>query len=201
MHDADAGRDDLEGVERLHAPLEKLVALAVALKLNLQVLRERIRCASRIHLHRVIHHEVHRHERFDNLGILSKLSDGAAHRREIDQQRHAGKILQHDARDDEGYLRRARLVGLPVREFLHVGLADLLVVVVPQHRFQHDADAHGQPRDRADSGRFQRGERIKFALLAIAKVEGLERVKQVVAHKKFLQSAGKRPVPTGENAD
>jgi hypothetical protein len=31
VHDADAGRHDLEGVERLHAPLEELVARAVAL--------------------------------------------------------------------------------------------------------------------------------------------------------------------------
>src|SRR5581483_5026546 len=35
--DADAGRDDAERVEGLHAPLEELVALAVPLELELHV--------------------------------------------------------------------------------------------------------------------------------------------------------------------
>ena len=65
VHDADAGRHDLEGVERLHAPLEKLVALAVALEFHLQIPPQRVGRAGKIHLHRVIHHQVHRHERFD----------------------------------------------------------------------------------------------------------------------------------------
>ena len=37
MDDADARRHDLERVERLHAPFEKLVALAIATKLHLQI--------------------------------------------------------------------------------------------------------------------------------------------------------------------
>ena len=163
MHDADAGRDDLERVERLHAPLEELIALTVALKFDLQILGERIRRTGRIHLHRVIHHEVHRHERLDDLGVLAELRHGAAHRSEIHEQRDAGEVLQHDARDHERNLRRARLVRLPVREFLHVRLADLLFVVVAQHGFQHDADAHGQARDGADTGGFQRGKRVELA--------------------------------------
>ena len=77
MHDADAGRDDLEGVERLHAPLEKLVTLAVAREFQLEILLHRVRRAGEIHLHRVIHDQVHRHERFDDLGILAELGDGA----------------------------------------------------------------------------------------------------------------------------
>ena len=38
VDDADAGRHDLEGVERLLAPLEELVALAVALEFEVEVL-------------------------------------------------------------------------------------------------------------------------------------------------------------------
>ena len=43
VHDADARRHDLEGVEGLHAPLHELVALAVALELQLHVEVERVR--------------------------------------------------------------------------------------------------------------------------------------------------------------
>ena len=43
MDDADAGRHDLEGVEGLHAPFEKLITLAIALKLDLEVAPEGIR--------------------------------------------------------------------------------------------------------------------------------------------------------------
>ena len=37
MNDSDAGRDELERFERLLAPLQKLVAFAVALELHFQV--------------------------------------------------------------------------------------------------------------------------------------------------------------------
>ena len=42
VHDAEARRHDAEGVERLHAPLHELVALAVALELELHVEVERV---------------------------------------------------------------------------------------------------------------------------------------------------------------
>jgi hypothetical protein len=42
VHDAEARRHDAEGVEGLHAPLHELVALAVALELQLHVQVERV---------------------------------------------------------------------------------------------------------------------------------------------------------------
>ena len=42
MHDADAGWNDLERIERLHAPFQKLIALAVALEFHLQILFQRV---------------------------------------------------------------------------------------------------------------------------------------------------------------
>ncbi len=60
VHDADARRHDLEGVEGLHAPLHELVALAVALKFQLHVQIQRILGAVVIDLHRVVDHEIHR---------------------------------------------------------------------------------------------------------------------------------------------
>jgi len=52
VDDADAGRHDLERVERLHAPFEKLVALAIAPEFHLQIFLQRIHAAGEIHLHR-----------------------------------------------------------------------------------------------------------------------------------------------------
>ena len=51
MDDANARGNDLEGVEGLHAPLEELVALAVAGELQIEVLLQRVTGAGEIHLH------------------------------------------------------------------------------------------------------------------------------------------------------
>ena len=98
MHDADAGRHHLERVKRLHPPFQKLVALAVARELQIQIPRHRIRAAREIHLHGMVHHQIHRHERLDDFGILAKLRHRTAHRGQIHEQRHAGEILHFYAR-------------------------------------------------------------------------------------------------------
>src|SRR5207247_5376847 len=53
VHDADARRHHLEGVESLHAPFHELVALLVALEFELLVQVERVFRAVVIDLHRV----------------------------------------------------------------------------------------------------------------------------------------------------
>ena len=116
VDDADAGRHDLERVERLHAPLQELVALAVALELELHVEVERVGAPVVVDLHRVVDDEIDRHQRLDDLRILAHVARDGAHRREVDEQRHAGEVLQHDARDDERDLVGARGLRLPVGE-------------------------------------------------------------------------------------
>ena len=177
MHDADARRHHLEGVERLHAPFQKLVALAVAREFQVQIARHGIRAAGKIHLHRVVHHQVHRHQRLDDLRILAQLGHGAAHGRQVHQQRHPGEILQHDARDHERDFRRARLRRLPVGQFPHVRLAHLLAVAIAQDGFQDQPDGNGQFGDGADAGLFQRGQRIEFSAVAVAEFKALQRAK------------------------
>ncbi len=71
VDDADAGRDEAEGLEGLLAPLEELVALAVALEFHLHVELERLRGAGEIHLHGVIDHEVDRDERLDDFRVAA----------------------------------------------------------------------------------------------------------------------------------
>jgi hypothetical protein len=70
VHDAEARRHHAEGVEGLHAPLEELVALAVALELQLHVEVERVLRAVVVDHDRVVHHQIHRHQRFDLLRVV-----------------------------------------------------------------------------------------------------------------------------------
>ena len=69
MHDADAGRNELECLERLLTPFQKLVALAVALELHVEIEAQRLRRTEEIDLDRMIDHEINRNERLDNFRI------------------------------------------------------------------------------------------------------------------------------------
>ena len=155
MDDADAGRHDAEAVERLHTPFEELVARQVARELDLHVALQRVAAARVIDLHGVIHDQIDRHERFDQFGILAERGDRGAHGGQIDQERHAGEILQDDARDHERHLRAALLGRLPVGERAHVVLGDAFPVVIAQHGFEHDPNADRQPRNRPHARGFQ----------------------------------------------
>ncbi len=180
MHDADAGRHHLEGVECLHAPFHEFVALVVALEFHLHVEPQRIRTVEVIDLHRMVNHQIHRHQRLDDLRVFAHLRGSIAHRGEVGQQRHAGEILQHDARHHKGNFLGARCVRLPVRQLADVRLAHLLVVVIAQHRFQHDADRNRQPRDFSYACRFQRGQRIQRTNIAIGEIKSPASVEKIM---------------------
>ena len=176
MHDADTGGNDLERVERLHAPFQKLVTLAVPVEFHLQILFQRVGGTRKVHLHRVVHHQIHRHQRFDDFGVFAHPGGGGAHRRQIHQQRHAGEILQHDARHNKGNFRRAGLNRLPVRQRADRRLAHAFAVAIAEHGFEHEPDGNRQPGNRPDPGLFQLRQRVKPALPAIAQVKCLQRV-------------------------
>ena len=109
-------------------------------------------------------------------GFLPSRCDGGAHRRQIHQQRHAGEILQHDARDDERNFLRAGFGRLPIGQCAHVFFADFFAVAIAQHGFEHEADGDGQLGNRPDAGRFQRGQGMERSLPAAAEFKILERV-------------------------
>ena len=180
MNNADSGRDDFERVEGLHPPFEELVAFAVALEFHVQVARHRFRAAGEIHLHRVVHHQVHRHERLDDFWIPAQTHHRRAHGRQVHQERHAGEILQDNARHDEWNLLGARRFGPPLRQFADVVFRDLLPVAIAQHRFEDQAHGDGQFGNLPDAGFFQGGERVKCGVLAVAGVELLKRIKNVM---------------------
>ena len=148
VDDADAGRDDAKTVERLHAPFEELVARQVARELDLHVALQGVAAARVIDLHGVIDDQIDRHERFDHFRVLAERGDRGAHGRQIDQERHAGEVLQDDARDHERHFPAALRGRLPVGERAHVVLGDALPVVIAQHGFEHDPNADRQPRNR-----------------------------------------------------
>jgi hypothetical protein len=160
VHDADARRHHLERGEGLHAPLQEPVTLGIALEFHLHVEIERVGGVVVVDLDRVVDHQIDRHQRLDPRRILAEPGGGAAHGREIAQQRHAGEILQKDAGDDEGNLRAAGRVGLPAGELPDMCLGDLVPVAVAHQRFQNDAQRHRQPFE-PELQRFrQRGQRM-----------------------------------------
>jgi len=171
VHDAKARRHHTKGVEGLHAPLHELVPLAVAVELQLHVQVQRVRRAVVVHRHRVVHHQVHRHQRLDALGILAQSLRHAAHGSQVGQQGHAGEVLQHHARHRERDLLGALGVGLPAGQLLHVRGRHPFAIAMAQHALQHDAQRLRQSRDRRELAR-QLGQRIEAALLTRGRLEG-----------------------------
>src|SRR6266542_4359790 len=185
MHDADAGRDDLERVEGLHPPLQKLIARAVALEFDLHVFPQRVGRSGDVDLHRVVDDQVHWNQRLDDLRVLAEARHGRTHRGQVYEQRHAREILQDYAGHDERDFGHAGSLRLPIGQSAHVVFLDILAVAVAQHRFEYDANADGRLRDRAYALLFQFGQRIEPALLPVSEIEFLKCVEEVVWHKEF----------------
>ncbi len=189
VHDADARRHETESLERLLAPFEKFVTLAVALEFHLHVQPQRRGRAGKINLHRVIDHEIDRHERLDDFGIAAEALHRAAHRGEIDHQRHAGEILQNDPRDDERNFLVRRRFRVPVGQRLDIFAADLFAVAIPEHRFENDSNADRKARDGTDALFLERGQRMEKRLAPVTGVELLQGV-ELVRHDYFLFRRG-----------
>jgi len=114
VHDAGAGRHDRQAAEGVGTPLEEHEALLVALELEVEVVLERAGIAGVVDLHAVVDHEVDWHRRVDAVRVAAEALDGIAHRGEIDHARHAGEVLQDDAR------RLERHLGLELAALLYV---------------------------------------------------------------------------------
>ncbi len=142
MDDAGARRDDLEVAERRLAPAQEGVALAVALELELDVPPEREPGRVLVDLHAVVDDELGRDQRIDLRRVAAEVGHRVPHRREVDDGRHAGEVLEENPGRREGDLA-ARLVGRnPCRHGLDVGLGARAQDVLEQ-----DPERVGQPRD------------------------------------------------------
>ena len=132
MADAGAGRHDAEVVEGARPPAQELVALLVALVLQLDVLLEGTGRAEEVDHHRVVDDEVDRHQRVDLGRIAAEALHGVAHGGEVDHGRHAGEVLHQHARRAIGDLDRGGLGLQPLEHGLDVGGLDRAPVLVPQ---------------------------------------------------------------------
>ena len=196
MHDPDPGRHHSERLERLLAPFEKLVALRISLELHLEIQLQRFWRPGEIDLHRMIDDQIHRNERLDDLRVPAKPRDRASHRREIDQQRHPGEILQDDASHDKRDFLVRRFFGVPVRKGANVILPHLFAVAIPQDGLEHDPYADWQPGDFRQARFFEGGQRMERNEPAVAAIEFLQGSKAVVhkrAHRETMDTFKQRP--------
>src|ERR1041384_4059589 len=145
MHNSDPRRDELESFERLLSPFEKLVTLPVALELHVQIEFQRARRPEEIYLYRVIDDEVNWYQWLDNFRLATQLRDRTSHRRKINNQRHAGEILQNNSRHNEWNFRVRWGFCLPVRQRLNIVAPDFFPIAIAQHRFENNPNADWQP--------------------------------------------------------
>ncbi len=144
MHDSDAGRHHRKGLECLLAPLEKLVAFPVADELDRHVAVKRRLRSREVHLHRVVHHQVHRHQGLNLFRGHPLGGSGIPHRGEIHQQRHPREILENNSGHREGDLVIAGRPGVPVGEIADILFGHLATVHIAQDRFHNHPDADRQ---------------------------------------------------------
>lgn len=181
VHDPDSGRYDPDPVEGLRAPFQETVALAVARELDLHVLAQCIGAAVAVDLHRVVDDEIRRHARFDHSGIAAQPHCGGAHCGEVDEQRHAGEVLEEHAGDDERHFLGARGVRRPGGERAHVLFGDTAAVAVAQHGLEHDADRDRQAGDIPEARLLDRVQAVESALSAPGQREFAQAVEGVAA--------------------
>ena len=144
MHDAGARRHHLEVVEGALAPAQELVALAVALVLDLDVALEGVGGAEQVGDHRVVDHQVGRRQRVDLVGVAAEVADGLAHGGQVDDARHAGEVLHDDAGGRELDLDAGFGLGIPVRDGLDVVLGDVAAVLGAQQVLGEHLEAVGE---------------------------------------------------------
>ena len=113
MHDAGIGRNGAETGERVLAPFEERVALALRSNSSSAFFANASFAAEAVDLHGVIDDELDRLQRVDFLRIAAHLGHRVAHRGQIDDARHAGEILQQHAGRPEGDLLLVRLRRAP----------------------------------------------------------------------------------------
>ena len=118
VDDAGVRRHDLEVVERLLAPAQERVALAVPRVVLLDVLRQRGTARERVHLDGVVDHELGRQERVDARRVAAEVAHGVAHRGQVDHGRDAGEVLQQHARGRERDLVGRIGLRVPARDRL-----------------------------------------------------------------------------------
>ena len=141
VHDAGAGRDDLEIVEGALAPAQELVALAIALVFEFDVALEGVSGAEDVQDHGVVDHHLGGRERVDLVRVAAEGSDGLPHGGQVDDAWHSGEVLhQHAARGELDLDARLSL-GIPVRDRVDVVAGDVGAVLGAQQVLREHLEA------------------------------------------------------------
>ncbi len=101
VDDAGLGRDDLEVLERRLAPLQELVALAVALVLQGAVQAQGLLAAEEVGDDGVVDDQLGRGQRVDPRGVAAEVGHRLAHRCQVDDARNTGEVLHEHPRGGE----------------------------------------------------------------------------------------------------
>ncbi len=135
MHDPGPRWNDSQSRKRGLPPFQERIAFPIALELKIGILRKRILRAEIIGLHGMIDHQFDRLQWIDRLWVAAHLCHCVAHRRQIDDARDAGKVLQQDAR------RRERNFALLPRVLPRARKRFDIVRALRRARLQTEADS------------------------------------------------------------
>ena len=159
MHDTDVGWHDATILKGRLSPFQKDVSFAVPLQFPVGIEGESGRRSELIDLDRMIDDKIHLLERIDLPGIAAHLLDYIAHRGQVHDSWHAGKILHQDSSRPECdfffrlFSCRAR------RDCTSISSRDGAPVFETQQVFEHHPQRKRQLRYGADArffGLFQR---------------------------------------------
>jgi hypothetical protein len=169
VNDAGAWRDDLEVVEGTLAPAQELVALLVALVLELDVALESLGSAEDVGDDGVVDHQLRGSERVDLRRVAAELLHGFAHRGEVDDARHAGEVLHDHAGGRELDLLVGLGVRVPAGQGEDVVLGDVLAVLGAQQSLEQDLETERETLDSVvgEAVPFDRVEAVDLVRLAV----------------------------------
>jgi hypothetical protein len=146
VHDAGARGDDLEVLERRLAPAEELVALAVALVLDLDVALEGVLAAEEVGDDRVVDDQLGGGERVDLRRVAAEGRHGLAHGGEVDDAGDTGEVLHDHARGRELDLGVGVRLRTPLAEGLDLLRGDVRAVLGAEEVLEEHLEAEGQSR-------------------------------------------------------
>ena len=138
VHDAVARGHDAEIAELRHGPAHDAEALAIAFEFGAQVARQGVSGSGEIRTHRMIDHQIGRHDRIDPAGIATTRHHGVAHGGKIHQQRHARRIRHQHARWMKGYFPAQRCGLRPMGEGGHILARDRDAILMAQQVFEQN---------------------------------------------------------------
>ena len=141
------GRHHAEIAERLLAPAQKLVALAVAIEFLLGVDQEGGIGARFIDLNRVVDHQVDGLQGVDTFRGAAEAHDGVAHGGQVDDSGDAGEVLKKHTAGAEGDFLLGLPADVPSGECFDVRPFDERVVLVPQEILEENAQCDRKALD------------------------------------------------------